>query len=279
MKQTIADNLKETRTRAGRTQEQNACDTDIDRRRLSAFERGLASPTPQEREQLIESGHLDPEARHEERAARSYKTRWRQKRLTMYRKSDFPLEARISAAVKIFGPLATQRLMRLGDGEQHAAYMHFLSNAVVDSGLEMYAWLSLAASGAQPIWLSPASAGFRKWAVINPVNQEVLSDARFPAVEFQVSGVPAIAFPQITVSVRNSFYRMDALVGLRLGNKRVWLDLEIDGAGHDGTFDAEREERLGLVTVRVCKAELLENDLLCLLERKLEALKILKSVG
>lgn len=275
MKQTIANNLKGARTRAGQTQEQIARETAIDRRRLSDLERGVHKPNPQERERLISTGLLDPEARHEERAERAYKSKWRQKRQTMYRKSTYSVEHRLNAAVKIFGSAATQRLRALGEGEVRDAYLHFLSNAVVDSGLEMYAWLSLAAGKARPVWLSPASVGFRKWAVVNPGNLEVVSDIRFPALEFQIGDVPAIAFPQLTVIARSAVYRLDALLGLRVGRSRIWIDLEIDGVGHEARFDAEREQRLDLPAVRVSTIELRDVDIYELLEDKLRANKLI----
>lgn len=275
MKQSIAHNLRQTRTRAGRTQEQIACESNIDRRRLSDLERGVNKPNPQEREQLIAAGHLDPAARNEERAARSYQSKWKQKPLTMYRKSEHTVEQRLKAALKTFGRPAQQRLDRLENDPARDANMHFLSNATVDSGLEMYVWLSLLTGGARALWISPARAGFRRWPVIRPHNFDVVSDARFPAVEFEIGGAPAIAFPQLTVAVRNSVYRLDAVLGLRLGKKRIWLDLEIDGAGHDGAFDAEREERLDLPTIRIHTDELRLNDIYVLLERKLRNLNLL----
>lgn len=100
-----------------------------------------------------------------------------------------------------------------------------------------------------------------------------MTDVPWPCIELSLRGRECLLFPQVTVDVRVTYYRLDALVCVRTPNQpRYFVDLEIDGDGHVGRFDAEREGRLRLPTIRLKEAELVKEGAIALLQRKFEGL-------
>lgn len=279
MTMNFADTLKDTRERAGRTQEDTARLTNIDRRRVAHLESGDRPPTEEEVTRLIHEECLPPGVWAEARVVRRYKSSWNEKAQLFLRPTDFPMESRLSAARKVFGDVVGQRWEQVESRDDCLARIDFLRYAGADSGLEFHFLLGLTAEASDPCWLSPVRAGFRKYAVIHPKDREVMSDVRFPALEFEVEGFPAVLWPQLTLQVRHSVYRLDGLMGLQVGKKRVWVNVEIDGTGHYGTFDQEREERLGLLTVRLNTQEMRAANMTDLLGEKLRPLRLGKQSG
>ena len=78
-------------------------------------------------------------------------------------------------------------------------------------------------------------------------------------------------FPQLTLDTRKAYFRLDATLCMRDGRQRVWMNIEIDGAGHDGEFDAERQRLLGMPTIRLDRQALLTEDLVTMLATRLRA--------
>jgi hypothetical protein len=97
-----------------------------------------------------------------------------------------------------------------------------------------------------------------------------LSDARFPCLEVEVDGFPFLAFPQLSVMTRHGIYRLDVLVGVMVEQSRVWINLEIDGGGHDNRYDLERQRNLDLPTARLTEQELKAPDCFGLAIRRLK---------
>lgn len=64
-----------------------------------------------------------------------------------------------------------------------------------------------------------------------------------------------LAILQVTV-LTPARYRLDGLV-VALRPRRVFLDLEIDGGGHDGRFDSHRTRNLGLGVLRLSERDVL----------------------
>ncbi len=248
--------LMEARLRAGLSQTYIARETGIPQRRLSHFEKLTRFPSHQEITRLVEFGLVSRPTSDEGRAIRSYPTRWRLKPLTVRRTSERSLKSRIYAARKTYGSEVSVRLRALGSREDRKPKVEFLAQAGLESGIEAFALLSLLAEGARVLWAAPCRAGFRRLPIIDPKSKDVISDAKFPALELTVAGVPAILFPQLTVMVQGAVYRLDGLLGLKLDKKRAWLNLEIDGGGHISRFDEEREDRLDMLTIRLTESDL-----------------------
>lgn len=65
-------------------------------------------------------------------------------------------------------------------------------------------------------------------------------------------------FPQ--VSLQGLKHRLDFLVCVRLPDRCVWLNLEVDGTGHKPRNDAERAAAIGLPRVKLTEADILAKD-------------------
>lgn len=266
---TIGQKIRDGRRRLGFSQEQLSQKLKIDRRRISQIELDRRPPNSEEIRKLVDAGLLDVGSKEGYRAPRRFTSRWVQRPRTCNRPAGRSLAARIAAAKKSFGPRVSELLRRLGDAEQRQQKMDFLANACLDSGSELYLWLDLLADGAMPQWIAPCRAGFRRLPILDPETKDFVSDVRFPCLEFELKGASVIAFPQLTVMARSCIYRLDALLGVMVGQRRVWVNLEIDGDGHVGKFDAERQDRLGLLTVRIATEELVAGRALESLKSKL----------
>ncbi len=153
----------------------------------------------------------------------------------------------------------------------------FLEQARPESGCEFLFWLKLLASGANPYRLAPSSAGFRRLRVVEPVSKQSFGDVRVACLEVQGADYRCLLFPQVTVDTRKALFRLDALVCVRTARERCWVDLELDGQGHDSTFDLERQQMLGLPTVRLDTGELAAKKVTKVLECKMLPLVGLRS--
>jgi len=145
----------------------------------------------------------------------------------------------------------------------------FLEQARTESGLEYFFWLQLLASGALPCRLSLYKAGFRALRVVEAGSRKGLGDSRAACLDVQTGRCRCLLFPQVTLDTRKAYFRLDALACVRARRDRCWLNLEIDGEGHDGQFDQERQLLLGLPTIRLSASEVASPNLLSLLDGKL----------
>jgi hypothetical protein len=91
-------------------------------------------------------------------------------------------------------------------------------------------------------------------------------------LEIEIRGLKLLLFCQVTVETRRGQFRLDALVCVRTPGRRFWVNFEIDGGGHDPTYDHERQQALGLDTIRFTTADLRTKDLLSLTELRLAPL-------
>lgn len=158
---------------------------------------------------------------------------------------------------------------RLGTGVERRQKLDFLQQACVESGPEFYFWLSLLAGNSKAVWLSPSRVGFRTLAVLDPRSLRIASDLRFPCLELSLTSCKLIGFPQLTVDSRPYIYRLDGLMGVWSPLGPIWINLEIDGAGHFDLHDLEREQRLEMPTLRIGYKEMQNSDCLDLVQSKL----------
>jgi transcriptional regulator with XRE-family HTH domain len=128
-----------------------------------------------------------------------------------------------------------------------------------DSSLEVLFWLHLAAGGASPIWTSPLELGFRRHAVTDWDHELLAGDVPKVSLWHKQLG---IAIPQ--VSLIQPKRRIDAL--LRLPHGR-FVAIEIDGEGHNGSWDENRDRQMKIQVVRFDGAALLVQDFVERLQR------------
>lgn len=156
----------------------------------------------------------------------------------------------------------------------HGLCFRFLEQTEIDSGWELFLWLRLLAMGAQPVSYSTLAAGFRKHAVVDAAGERLVGDLRRVALVVELPEVQLMLFPQVPVrSFGRSAYCLDALVCVRRGRQKWWIDFEVDGPGHDLGYDLERQRALGLPTLRLRAEDLRAEDLAALLVTRLHALE------
>jgi transcriptional regulator with XRE-family HTH domain len=135
-----------------------------------------------------------------------------------------------------------------------------------DSALEVLLWLHLAAVGAKPVWASPLRIGFRLHPVCDWHHEVQAGDA--PRVGFWLAGV-GIAIPQ--VSLLQPKCRLDCLLGLGPGR---FAAMEVDGEGHNGSWDRVRERELKLPVVRYEGAAVQDRRFLSVLTEQLGMMRL-----
>jgi hypothetical protein len=77
-------------------------------------------------------------------------------------------------------------------------------------------------------------------------------------------------FPQVRLKPWDSIsYRLDFLACVRWEGHLIWVDVEIDGAGHHSSQDATRTADLRLPRVKLTEEDVCAPDFMARLQRKL----------
>lgn len=173
-----------------------------------------------------------------------------------------------------FGPLQLERVnpepwkrARRFWGLQGAdeAAWDFLSNFVhADSATESKFHLGCVRGGCQLKVDSPLLWGFNKHMLLD-LKGRSLGARHWPCLLYHAPNITLCYWPQLTHQSETATYRIDALLYY---NGR-WFILELDGTGHDPTFNETRSKMLGLPEIRFTSAELLKKDCFPLLLERL----------
>lgn len=244
----------------------------ISQSRLSALENERRPPSADEWQRLarwLPLGPLDSPSTLSLPLPRSI-WRVRQKELSAF--GQCPPSVRELAAKKSFGQVAVQRQAEAERLHDPALVARFLSEAGLDSGHEHRMWVDLMAEGGKPCWFRPLKAGFDRLCVVDRDTRRNASDRRLACLDAAGPNTDWLLWPQVTLDARQAYYRLDALAKVCMGDLSLWLDLEIDGEGHDSQFDQRRSLHLGLPTLRLLRAELCRPNVLALLESRASVL-------
>jgi hypothetical protein len=172
------------------------------------------------------------------------------------------------AAKKSFGALAVRRATEAASLHDPVLIARFLSESSLDSGHEHRLWTDLMADGGAPCWFRPLKAGFDALCVVDSSSKRNLSDRRLACLDLAGKIFDWLLWPQVTLDARQAYYRLDALACVHRDGERHWLNVEVDGEGHDSEFDERRALHLGLLTVRLKRADLATPHILERLEPK-----------
>lgn len=269
---TLGEELRYRRKLRGLTQPDLARRTGIAQARISKLELDKRLPSNAEWHSLRHHLALPQVFRTEKIPLPFPLPCWRVSREELALVKEMPLSSRIYRAQKSFGSLFCEKLDLVNQRDDHPLPTRFLNQACLDSGHEAMFWLHGLSAGGRPCWYAPLKAGFRQFPILDrSAAQKVVGDVRQPCLEIVREGYGLLLFPQVTVQTRRGCYRLDVLVCILRGKKRCWANVEIDGGGHDGEFDREREDNLRLPTLRLTKAHLANTDMLAALEARLVA--------
>lgn len=165
---------------------------------------------------------------------------------------------RLLAARKTYPLLYPLYLGRVLTLHGRQAFTELLHYACCGSGLEMMAWLRIL-DFAMISYVSLARLGWRRMAVLEYPSGDVVGDRLWPVLVFKEPFLCAL-FPQVRVRTPIQDYRMDLLACIRVGDRLVWLNVEIDGPEHDSEYDLTREAAIGLPRVKVTREDIRARD-------------------
>jgi hypothetical protein len=143
----------------------------------------------------------------------------------------------------------------------------FLSNFVhADSATECKFHLACVRGGAQLKVDSPLFWGFNKHLLLD-LRGASLGVCHWPCLLYKDEHITLCYWPQLTLKSETAVYRIDGL----LYCNGQWFILELDGTGHDPTFNETRAKILGLQEIRFTSQELLKTDCFRLLLERLKS--------
>ena len=131
---------------------------------------------------------------------------------------------------------------------QRTPDLEFRSKVRADSGQEPVGWIQLIEDGAEPVGASPVLLGF-PYALVDPKGRSIGTQIR-AAFRGQAGEYPWLLFPQLTMLLKDGFYRPDGLL-LRYGRRPCWAPVQLDGgAHHNKKWDDKQDARVDLTTLR-----------------------------
>lgn len=204
---------------------------------------------------------------------------WKAGTPVLNRDSERSLAARLYASQKSFAKLTNKAIISIKNRPDMEVCERFLQQALLESGYEYLFWVRLLAAGGRPGWYSPSKAGYRDLAVVDRKSKKQAGDLKHPCLSLESRDYDALFFPQVTLDTRKTYYRLDALVCIRWNRRRIWVDVEVDGPGHNGEFNRIRQRDLRLETLRLTKTELSAPCLVESLNHKFKPMLDLRQAG
>ena len=255
--------LKKLRDSRGLSQASLSLQTGLAPSRISEFERGVRTPRDGVLEALsrvlgFDPGELKRRTSWEEPAAGRPENRDERHLLTRFspdlrspyhppRRRDFAFH--MAGVRDRFARVLRVLEAHLDDCPNNKELGLFLRDLPADSADEALLHLHLVACGSRTGRVSPASLGFFAHAVIDPISRQVVGHRRRPTVGMELAQATFALVPQVAVRPGDTVI-MDCLVGIHEGSTS-WVDLEVDGGGHDARWDEARTQSLGLPVLRV----------------------------
>jgi hypothetical protein len=136
--------------------------------------------------------------------------------------------------------------------------LEFRSKVRADAGLEPLSWIQLIEDGAEPVGANPVLLDF-PYPLIEPQGRPLGTGYR-AAFRGKAGEHPWLLFPQITILLRDGFYRPDGLL-YRYGHPKIWVPVQIDGGAHQNKrWDEKQDARLQLTTLRFPSHQVLGLD-------------------
>ncbi len=240
---TIHHRLQHIRRRAGYRQCSAAKHAGISAQRWNHLEKGTRRPTPTELLRIQSllgplTGFLRP--RGVGRSLRSAGTKVLPKSCPFLVVPERTSHTRFLAAEKRY-PRAVHKLMAIiSTRADFAECEHLCHQLALGSSDEAMFVLQLIAAGARPMYVVPGYLPSTPRQMVDPQDCSPVSHRPFPC--FWLDG--GLYFFQVSFSTPR-LYTVDVL---RWQGR--WMVIEIDGKGHDSTFDAERSVALQLPTLR-----------------------------
>lgn len=278
--QQFHEQLKYERQQRGWTQRELGRRAGISRSVVSHLESGVKPPSSSERAGLVRALKLSRDMLGEARPSggRGGWPAWQSTRLwEEFRKRperyrldrERPNWFRLRAARKQYPALYDKLLWQALKVHGRVVLRDLIHFGCIDSGLEAMAWLQLLVAGVIVSYVSLARLGWCRLPVLDYPGSQVVNDRLWPAFVFKHPFLCAL-FPQVRLKPWESkAYRLDFLACVRWEDRLIWVNVEVDGAGHDPREDETRTQNLRLPRVQLTEEDILAPDFMARLQRKL----------
>ena len=250
--------LRSARTAAKLTLKQLQKLSGVEAWRLSRLERGSALPSLQERDCLarVLSTHSFDLRRAATRPPRLYQKfrhqglRYLKAEKPYYSPCDRESRIRLAAAMRRFpnemGSLAAL-LQQRGDFQE---VNNFSEKVALDSADECLFYTSLLAQGAEPAMHPPYSLAPRlQHEVVCPVSREPVGFRPFPCLVTD----EGLYFLQVALATPRLY-----VVDFLRHHEGRWSVVEIDGDGHDSTYNIEKDAALAMPVLRLSQEQVIK---------------------
>lgn len=184
---------------------------------------------------------------------------------------------RILHARRVYGDFARGLLDSIRARRDRKRINQFLQIAGCGSREEAMVLLHSFALEAKADAISVMRVGSRDLPVIDD-SQKIIGDRPLPALFFE-RPTPLVLFPQVTLQLRDCPpgypYRsatLDFLAVTRVHSFTVFINVDVNGGGHDGREDRRRTELIGLPRLVVTPDDLKRSDFIPWFHNELELL-------
>lgn len=234
--------------------------TSLKQSRIRDLELGRRQPNQTELRLLAAALHVpvrdlagEPVARSSSARGTEFHKLFGSRRPELRARRDRPTWVRLLHASRHHRSLYLPLAQGIKQRPDYPAIQRYLREAVADSRYEVLLWMQCLNRQFGPARVSPLRCNFRAVPVFD---EQATGDLLWPALVCR-QPFPVILLPQLTVVARGEFCRLDLAIGARLGRRRLWVNGEVDGEGHDPTGN---ERRLGLPTLRLTPEDVLAQD-------------------
>jgi len=170
---------------------------------------------------------------------------------------DRKYRVRLRAARRTFPEVTRELEAAIEAREDYDVVRLLLRDLSCDSADEALVSLRSFAESARPAAVAPLHLGFDHHSVIDPLSHRVVGHCCVPAFIIEIQGLECVFVPQVYVKTEKDSYRLDFLVGVRVGRNVEWVVVEVDADGHSSRGDRERDAALHLPVIRLSTADIL----------------------
>ncbi len=181
---------------------------------------------------------------------------------------------RLRATLRAYGQQGKALLAPIRKRRDRPAVNQFLHAADTGSRDELMLLLHLLGDGARFEELAIQRLGYRELAILDHTRR-IVGDRPFPALVLP----DVILFPQVTVRLRerppnypHDHATLDLLALVKVLDRTQWVNVDVNGGGHDGREDEIRADLIGLPRLVVTPVELARPDCARWFEKALEQL-------
>lgn len=175
---------------------------------------------------------------------------------------EVPFAGRLAAARRQseYEALLTSVFARLDKRRDRDRILASLVDLPCGSGAEATFVFRLLDLEARVVTLAPLALGVSDSRLRDLVTRDYVGARPMRALALNLPHCAVVLWPQVPVRTESAGYTLDYLLAAKEGGAFIFGDLEIDGLGHDGSRDVERQAGLALPALRIDHPDLIRAD-------------------